>query len=169
MTICGFRWRKFVADMRMSEAVRLFNYVDGRLFHKTGPCQGLEAGTLLKSGYVQLAVNGRFYRAHRVIWAMHYDVVPEFIDHINRNRADNRLENLRPASKAENAQNRGITSMNSSGVIGVSPCRRTGKWQAQIKCMGVHRHLGRFDTVVEAEAAYRHAKSELHKFQPILM
>ena len=79
------------------------------------------------------------------------------VDHINRNGLDNRRENLRPASKMENARNRGPQVNNTSGFKGVTLYRYDDTWQAQIHVRGKNIYLGRFDDKVEAAKAYNEA------------
>lgn len=92
--------------------------------------------------------------AHRVIWKMEHDEDPLDwqIDHINGNRSDNRIENLRLASRVQNARNRGIQSNNSVGVVGIRRTRND-KWAVQIGSSRQRVHLGTFDTEAEAVAA----------------
>lgn len=92
-------------------------------------------------------------RAHRVVWEMHYGPIPDgmAIDHINGNPLDNRLENLRLATKTQNNMNRGATKRNTSGYKGVSWNKKDGNWQAKIRIDGRNHHIGSFN---DKEAAY---------------
>ena len=129
---------------------------------------GRTAGTYKNDGYIQIRVDGRFYRAHRLAFLYVHGYIPEFLDHRNRVRDDNRIDNLRPASKGDNRQNASMSVSNTSGRIGVSLYKRTGKWQAQIKVNKVSHHLGWYVTPDEAEEAYLSAKRRLHTFAPTL-
>ena len=101
--------------------------------------------------YWKVNLNGHPYAAHRVIWLMHYGYFPENeIDHINRNPLDNKLENLREASRTCNARNTGIACINSSGVKGVYWNKRDSSWIARIKVRQKYYHLGYFDNFCEA-------------------
>jgi len=91
----------------------LFDYCDGNLYWKqsvnTKIKIGQKAGYLKNDGYIQIRVNKKPYLAHRLIYLYHHGALPDYpleLDHINRNRADNRLENLRIATKSENQLNR---------------------------------------------------------------
>jgi len=119
------------------------------------------AGYAQRNGYRVVFVNGKLYLAHRVIWAVVNGAWPETgIDHINRNKTDNRWANLRLATRSQNAMNRPAQSNNTSGYKGVS---RNGKrWAANIHEDGRKRHLGTFDTPKEAHAAYCRAAVKLH-------
>jgi hypothetical protein len=104
--------------------------------------------------------------AHRVIWALAHGRWPaDQIDHINGDTADNRLENLREATHAENRHNTTARRKdNTSGFPGVF--REKGKWAAQIAVNGRRRRLGRFDHPEAAFMAVCDAKARLHPFQP---
>lgn len=92
---------------------------------------------------------------------MHYGVEPNLIDHINGDRKDNRIANLREVARSENAMNSARKSNNTSGVTGVWLCSKTGKWNASIACFGDRRWLGRFDTLQEAAEVRAKAEREL--------
>ena len=112
-------------------------------------------------GYRQGAVCGHLYRAHRVAWAISTGIWPKNqIDHINGNKSDNRLINLREATHSENARNKSKPSTNKSGYKGVSwrPDRRL--WRAMIRISGVQTHLGYFERAEDAYAAYRLAANQ---------
>lgn len=96
--------------------------------------------------------------AHRLVWVMHNGPIPDgmMVDHINLDKTDNRIENLRPVNKSGNAQN--------SRWKGFWLDTRSGKWRAQIKIDGKCKHLGLYNTEEDARQSYLKAKSELHKF-----
>lgn len=80
---------------------------------------GQEALTCLSDGYKTGAIAGTNYKAHRVIWKMEAGQDPDHIDHINGDRTDNRLANLRDVTLADNARNRRISTANKTGILGV--------------------------------------------------
>lgn len=124
---------------------------------------GRPAFTANLNGYRQGMVFGRTYYAHRVAWAIHYGEWPEDqIDHINCDRSDNRISNLRKASNTENARNKKLQRNNTSGLKGASWSSRRGKWAATICADRKQRKLGFFDTKEEAHEAYAKASLELH-------
>lgn len=98
------------------------------------------------------------FKAHRVIWKMTYGTDPEFIDHINGDRSDNRLCNLRDVGRYENAQNRPIASNNTSGANGVYWFPLYSKWTAIIACGGKRKNLGYFSSKSDAIAARKAAE-----------
>ena len=122
---------------------------------------GKRAASPTKWGYMRLKVLNADYQAHRVAWAIHYGEWPsDCIDHINHDRADNRIANLRSVTQAENAKNQTISRSNTSGVTGVRFAPREGKWIAQIKHHRRLHHLGTFakfeDAVLCRKAAEQH-------------
>lgn len=121
------------------------------------------------NGYIMISIVGRLYYAHRLAWLYVYGMWPHGeIDHIDGNRSNNRLGNLRVCTTAENAQNSSIKSNNKSGFVGVYFDKATGRWRAQIKTAGKTTQLGRFDTAENASAAYKAAKQRSHPFNPVL-
>ena len=100
--------------------------------------------------------------AHRVAWAVHYDEWPtRFIDHINGDRADNRIANLRLATRSENNRNRLEGKNNTSGVMGVHWDGHS--WVARCGADGIRHHLGSFATLDLAAAARQEAVDRLHR------
>jgi hypothetical protein len=118
---------------------------------------GSMAGTLHTGGYWTIRVRGCRGFAHRIAWAMHYREDPEHmeVDHINCNRLDNRIINLRLVDRVDNQRNRAGANKNSrSGLRGVYYHARTNKWRAQLGYDYRSTHLGLFDTPEEAHAAF---------------
>ena len=113
------------------------------------------AGTIRKAtGYVAICVGSKFYMAHRLAWFYVHGTWPDnFIDHIDMNKANNRLENLRAATKSQNQANTLVRRDSKSGVKGVRFDRKRNKYKALI----LGKQIGRFDTVEEATAAYAKA------------
>lgn len=110
------------------------------------------------NGYMRVGVSlnklQKQIRAHRLAWFISNGSIPEFIDHINGNRSDNRLCNLRNVSRLENARNLGLSKLNSSGVVGVNYCNTRMKWVAKGFYNGRRKHLGYFEKFEDA----RHAR-----------
>ena len=130
---------------------------------------GTRAGTPKKPGYRQVKINNKRYYEHRLAWLYHYGYLPtKQIDHINGDRSDNRITNLREATPAENSQNKGKNKTNTSGYTGVSLDKVSGKLRAQIQKDGKKIFLGLFNTPEEGHEAYLKAKAKLHTFQPTL-
>jgi hypothetical protein len=113
------------------------------------------AGNVNCRGYRSIWINGLQFKAHRLAWAMSYGEWPDLdIDHINQNKSDNRICNLRHASRSENMFNRGKNKNNKSGIKGVHFCKCTGMWRAQMILNFKHVNIGRFKTKEEAAEAY---------------
>jgi hypothetical protein len=126
---------------------------------------GEVAGSLRPDGYIQLKVDSRMYRAHRLAWMYMTGKWPVAdTDHVKGVRHDNRWKKLREASRAMNCQNRRHPhSNNSSGrLLGVSRRNGTGGFQARIRVDGKERRLGTFQTAAIAHAAYVAAKRRFH-------
>lgn len=120
---------------------------------------GTGAGRVGRNGYIVVRLDGLNYHAHRIVWLMVHGIWPnDEIDHINGQRSDNRLSNLRDVDHARNLQNRRCADRDSaSGVLGASP--RGKRFLAQRRINGKHLYLGMFATAAEAHAAYVAANS----------
>lgn len=115
------------------------------------------AGSFHPTGYMVVCVGNIRYKAHRVIWRIMTDESPDEIDHINGDGTDNRFDNLRAATHAENGRNQRRPKNNSSGVKGVHKLRGPNRgivYVARIGIDGNRIHLGTFATIDEAKAAY---------------
>lgn len=110
-------------------------------------------GTLNSKGYLVTRIMGRAYKLHRLAWFMVHAEWAEEIDHINGDKSDNRIANLRSVTRAENMKNKPKYKQNSSGVIGVGWHKTTNKWIAKIRINGRDYHLGIFETIEGAAAA----------------
>jgi len=125
---------------------------------------GTVAGCVNKSdGYLQIYVDNTRHAAHRLAFLFEVGSFPkETVDHINNARADNRWENLRECSVAENNRNAGPLNTNTSGFKGVFTATNGKTWFAQIGVEGAQRYLGSFPTKEEAAEAYDAAAVCLH-------
>lgn len=125
---------------------------------------GKEAFTARETqGYLCGGINRKVYKAHRVAWAIHHGSWPsEFIDHINMLRDDNRLENLREATRSENSMNRGRQVNSTSGHKGVYWHKTSKKWMARARLHGKSYYLGFFDEKQDAIDAYRRHIHQIH-------
>jgi hypothetical protein len=108
------------------------------------------------TGYLRIGIDRKRYLAHRLVWLYVYGKFPDNdLDHINRTRTDNRLCNLREATRAENLQNR-------SNVKGVYWHKRAKKWLAQISVNKKHFYLGLHESFEDARQVYINAALQLH-------
>jgi len=115
-----------------------------------------------KTGYIRGKLDGRLYLAHRIIWKIVVGTEPHELDHINGDRSDNRIENLRPVDRRDNMRNSGLRSNNTSGCTGVYWYPKYGCWVAKIGCQrSGPAHIGYFPTFDEAKAAREAAERTL--------
>ena len=118
---------------------------------------GDKAGCVGNRGYYTLCYKRRPITAHRAAWAIVYGAWPrDELDHINGDKEDNRISNLRECSRLQNEYNKGPSPQNRLGIRGVKASSH-GKYYAQIRIEGRLTHLGTFETAEEAEAAYKQA------------
>ena len=119
------------------------------------------AGAIKSTGYYHVTLYRQYYLVHRIIWKWSTgEEPPPTIDHIDRNRTNNRWNNLRLATQSQQSQNACLFSNNNSGFRGVSWHRLRKKWRATIGIDGRHHHLGLFVTIEDAAAAYQAAARE---------
>lgn len=125
---------------------------------------GQKAGSLMRSGYIRVFVNGTPYLAHRIVWEMHNHKIPDRheIDHINGIRDDNRIENLRLATRSQNQWNSCKRKTNNSGLKGVCWHKRDERWRAQITVFSKVKYIGSFLTKEDAYAARLEAEKQYH-------
>jgi hypothetical protein len=114
-------------------------------------------------GYHTGSIYGKTYRASRVIWALFFGEWPDQVDHINGDKTDNRIINLRKVSHAMNQRNQGRYRNNTTGATGV--LLRENRWLAQIKVSGKMKHLGSFDSFEQAATARKEAELQ-YGFHP---
>lgn len=131
---------------------------------KGGQLAGTHAGSIDAYGYICIALDRRTYKAHRLAWLYMYGVWPELdLDHKNENKTDNRIANLREASKKNNTWNVSRPRKdNVSKWRGVS--KHNSGFQAGITVDGKQKYLGLFKTPEAARDAYLSAKNKLHAF-----
>lgn len=120
------------------------------------------AGAVNKDGYVLIQICNKSFRAHRLAWFYAYGEWPVGqVDHINRNRSDNRINNLRITTNQGNSKNKSKPKNNTSGVPGVSWRKDRNKWQARIGVDFKQKSLGFYDDFDDAVAARKRAEEEL--------
>ncbi|WP_326972775.1 HNH endonuclease [Burkholderia pseudomallei] len=129
------------------------------MFNWVGPLKGKKkstyAGSINEDGYIRIPIDGYTFRAHRLAWFWVFGKWPDlFVDHINNNRLDNRISNLREAGYSQNQWNKSFSSKNRSGLKGVYFRPEFGKWVSRIGYMGKKKHLGHYETREEAYEVY---------------
>jgi len=126
---------------------------------------GKPAGTPHIMGYVSIHIDGKGYLAHRLAWFLHYGAWPsKGLDHIDGDKLNNRIENLRDVGQKINGQNKKRPNSNNKlGLLGVSMNAKGTRYIAFIKIDGKQRYVGSYLTAEEAAAAYIDAKRRQHE------
>ena len=145
----------------------LFYYNDGYLYRKTRPSQNTKinerVGSLGKDGYLRVAINYKHYLVHRIIYMLHFGYLPDIVDHLNRDTLDNRIENLRPATRSENAFNSVAHKDSTVKIKGITWREDLKKYRVRICKDYKQYHIGVFNTLEDAKAASTTARKILHK------
>jgi hypothetical protein len=140
----------------------------GVFIRKTRSAKGVQIGDIAggnsSNGYVYISIHGMNYPAHRLAWLyIHGEWPSNVIDHIDGNRKNNAIKNLRDVPHITNCQNIHKAKPSSkTGLIGSSWCKVTNKFKAQIRINGTNKYIGLFGTAEEAHAAYLSVKRQLH-------
>jgi hypothetical protein len=146
----------------------LFSYREGELFwiasRGTAKAGGLAGNGTSGCGYWKVKLFSKNHNRSRIVWELHYgDLVGETeVDHIDFNRQNDKIENLRACTSAENSQHQGLRSNSTSGFIGVSWHKQSERWHACIQVAGKRIPLGGFSTAEEAAKAYDAAALKYH-------
>lgn len=143
----------------------LFEYRDGKLYNKTARNSRTKVGAVAgsySSKYALVTINAMPWPISRIIFMMHHNYVPEYVDHINGNKQDDRIENLRAATPHQNQCNHPLKSKNKSGVKGVSWIKKYQKWYACIRVNGKTKNLGLYDNLESAKKFVEFARENLH-------
>ena len=135
--------------LTQQEVIDLFEYRDGNLHWRKALNKririGDRAGTISSTGYIAIMIGRKRYQAHRLIFLLHYGWLPEFIDHMDRNRINNRIENLRAATKAQNQRNTPVRRDSSSGAKNVCWSHKLKKWVVRLRINNKPTHIGVFE------------------------
>lgn len=171
---------KKIPEVGVLNEILMYDTVDGKLYWKkrslnyfkntrsmatwNGRYAGTEAcGCVKKDGYKWGKIFDVAVSAHRVVWKLKYGFLPDFdIDHINKDKLDNRIENLRISTYSENSYNKNKLSNNTSGYKGVDFNKSSGAWSSRISIDGIRYHLGLYSTAKEAGDAYDRASMKYH-------
>lgn len=151
-------------DARQQLIRDTFDYRDGALYRKSGRFAGRVKGTLQSLGYWSVRLGEKNERMHRIVWEWHHGAIPpdREIDHVNGDRADNRIENLRLVTHAQNCAVRRQRSGSSElpGASLVAPGREK-PWQAKIMVRNRIHSLGYYATREEASRVYQLVRAEI--------
>jgi hypothetical protein len=137
----------------------LFYYKDGKLFYKSS---GKKAGWEQKNGYAKVEINYQTYCQHRIVFLMHHGFLPKVVDHIDGNKLNNNIENLRASDQSKNTLYSRKNSRNTSGVKGVSFHRKTKKWWARVSVGGKRKSLGLYNDINQAKEVMMKAREHFH-------
>ena len=145
---------KLVVDAVIDYIKDNYDFKDGCFYHafnKRGCKMGDRAGFVTDSrGYRRINVLDSQQYEHRMSFLMHYGWLPDEVDHINRDKGDNRPCNLRAVSRTTNNYNKGLQSNNTSGTIGVSWHKQRKKWAVRLCDNGKYRSFGLYEDKQEA-------------------
>lgn len=151
------------SKLTQSRLMQLLNYdpatgVFSWKIKSGGKKAGSVAGTAHCKGYITIRVDYKYYLAHRLAFLYMKGEMPEFVDHKNGVRNDNRWSNLRPATATENMQNMGVRKDNTSGHSGVYWNRALGKWHVRFKVNKKQCNFGYYENLSDAVIAASEAR-----------
>jgi hypothetical protein len=143
----------------------LFKYKDGNLYWKVFRSPKVNIGTLAggvhkPTGYYHIQLENKKYKIHRLIFLMHYGYLPKEIDHIDGNPANNKIENLREATRQQNCCNTKLKKLNTSGVKNVHLHKPTNKWLVQLMVNGKKKYFGLYDDLELADLVATEARDK---------
>ena len=145
----------------------IFEYRDGHLYWKNPKYKNTKpdrkAGSLKDTGYLRVGLFGKDFRIHRLIYLMFHGNLPKILDHINGNKLDNRIENLRPATVSQNNSNSTKQKRNTSGIKNVYWNKNIKKWTVIIGIDKKLKYFGSYNSIEEASEVAKQKRNELHK------
>lgn len=152
--------------MDKKTVAQLFDYVDGKLIWRVSMApnaqKGQVAGCVCDRGYLVVRIKGKQYYQHRLVFLLFNGFVPSMIDHMDGDKTNNRIENLREATQAQNNRNSRKKHLSPSGVKGVTWRARDNRWQANIGVDNKLIHLGYFSDKAQATEAVNVARKKYH-------
>jgi hypothetical protein len=144
----------------------VLEYKDGKLFWKKTlsnvAAAGKEAGCASSNSYGSVMVDKKAHCTHRIIFCMHHGYMPDQVDHIDGNRKNHRIENLRAANNTTNNMNKGAQSNNKSGIKNVCWNNQNQKWWVQVTAYGKKVVSKMFDDLELAELVAIEARDKYH-------
>ena len=154
--------------MNQALVAEYFDHKDGHLYWKKvmHPNKqylvGQEVGSIHKTGYRHVTWMGKIHKVHRLIFLLEHGYLPKEIDHINGDRQDNRLENLREVTRSENQFNKAMCSNNTSGFRGVNWHKHSKSWVVRVCTKGKTKILGYFKDLELAGLVADEARNLYH-------
>ena len=153
--------------MTQEELKELFEYKDGHLLAKVkyypNTRIGVPIGGINALGYVQTSVHNKKYYLHRLIFLYHHGFLPESVDHVDGDRSNNRIENLRAASLHQNNYNVKTPKTNKSGVKNVHWNKKNNNWNVTLAANNKSMYFGSFDDLELAALVAEEARNLYHK------
>jgi hypothetical protein len=139
-------------------------------FYRLKKVSNLKLGIVVakpsKNGYLRMHIDGRLYYMHRLAWLYMHGSFPAYIDHVDGNRQNNKLENLNDVKASENFQNVAKKSIAQSGLKGAYFDKKSKLWQSKIRASGKNISLGYYKTAELAHQAYLDGKKKYHTYCP---
>ena len=153
-------------SLTQEEAHRLFEYKDGVLYWKNCTSRavknGSKAGHSNSYGYWRIETKYGSLAAHRIVFLMHHGYMPKIVDHIDGNKLNNKIENLRAATYTENSYNSRIGKRNTSGSKNISWRPNQCKWRVRVNANGKTITIGQFEDFEFADLVAQEARSLYH-------
>jgi hypothetical protein len=143
----------------------LFEYCDGEMYwknHKYKKLNGKKVGCLYNTNYIYVKIKNKHYSLHRLIFLYHYGFLPKNVDHIDCNKSNNKIENLREATRSQNQFNRQLQKNNTSGIKNVSWCKNSNKWKVQLRINNKKKSIGCYHDIKLAELVAIEARNKYH-------
>lgn len=144
----------------------LVEYKNGHLFVKTRWTHTVKVGATLGTktkGYIQISIQNKRYFAHRLVFMYHHGYCPEYIDHIDGDKSNNRIENLRPATLTQNNYNVKTPKSNKSGVKNVHWNKKNKNWNVTLSANNKSMYFGTFDDLELASIVAEEARNLHHR------
>lgn len=145
------------------EVQEVFDYSEGNLIYKKGTCHnsaGTAAGSITGDGRLEVWCKNKHHLVHRLIFLYHHGHLPDIVDHIDQDYTNNKIENLREATKSENNHNSSVVR-SATGYRGVIYAPHIGKYRARLIVEGKRYECGYWETAEAAGGAYLRLKKEL--------
>lgn len=149
--------------LSQAELHERFEYRNGELYWKVlNKKRNTIAGGINNHGYRIVHIGNKVYSAHRIVYMMQYGKLPERIDHIDGNKLNNRIENLRPATRSQNAFNTKLFSTNKSGCKNVHYSKTNKAYRVLLVINGKRKHIGYYKDLELADLVAKEARNKYH-------
>jgi hypothetical protein len=154
--------------LTQEQAHSLFEYKDGVLYWRIRPANCISIGDIAggtngtKEPYVRVKIGKERHLIHRVIYLMHYGYMPKIVDHIDNNKSNNKIENLREVTKSQNCLNKKIRKDNLLNIKNVYFYKPNKKYAVKISINGKPQHIGYFEDLELAELVAIESRNKFH-------